>query len=135
MSACREFQVWWTENVVVPIMQAMASWKRACREYRQLVRREVSRPMEIWVEEAQQTCNSWPWPFDWVCSLVIAIVRVVVWVIEVIVEWVVSIICEIVVVIVEIVLRLITMVVEFVVSFFVCLFTDLEGWLNAFYIL
>ena len=133
MSACREFQRWWRTNVLIPVLGAMTTWVRACREYRQTVRREVSRPMEQWVSQAQQTCNSWPWPFNWFCTIVVTVIRIVVWVVEVIVEWVVAIVCELLAVVVQIVLRIISMVVEFVVSFFVCLFTDFEGWLNAWY--
>ena len=133
MSACRQFQRWWRENVLMPVMAAMTSWVQACREYRQMVRREVSRPMEQWVAQAQQVCSSWPWPFNWFCSIVVSVIRIVVWVIEVIVEWVISIICEVLAVVVQVVLRIISIVVEFVVSFFVCLFTDIEGWANAWY--
>lgn len=133
MSACREFQKWWRENFLIPVMGAMTSWVQACHEYRQMVRREVSRPMEQWVSQAQQVCSSWPWPFSWLCTMVVTVIRIVVWVIEVIVEWVVSIVCEVLAVVVQIVLRIISIIVEFVVSFFVCLFTDFEGWLNAFY--
>lgn len=133
MNPCREVQVWMRENIVIPIMQAMTAWVRACHEYRELVRREVSRPMEQWVEQAQQVCNDWPWPFSWFCSIVVAVIRIVVWVVEVIVEWVVSIVCEILAVVIQIVLRIITLVIEFVVSFFVCIVTDPAGWLNTFY--
>jgi len=133
MSPCREFQKWWRENVLIPVMGAMTSWVQACHEYRQMVRREVSRPMEQWVSQAQQVCSSWPWPFNWLCTMVVTVIRIVVWVIEIIVEWVVSIVCEVVAVVVQIVLRIISIIVEFVVAFFVCLFTDFEGWLNAFY--
>jgi hypothetical protein len=133
MSACRDFQVAMRASVLIPIMAALTTWQRACREYRELVRREVSRPMEQWVEQAQQVCNDWPWPFSWFCSIVVMVIRVVVWVVEVILEWVVSLICEIIAVIVQVVVRVIAAVVEFVVAFFVCLFTDLEGFLNAFY--
>jgi hypothetical protein len=133
MSACRDAQVSIRENVLIPVMQALTTLQRTCREYRELARREVSQPMEQWVEEAQQVCNDWPWPFSWFCSIVVMVVRVVVWVVEVIVEWVVSIICEVVAVVVQIIVRAIAAVVEFLVSFFVCLFTDFTGWLNSFY--
>jgi hypothetical protein len=133
MTACREFQKWWRENVLVPVLGAMTTWVQACREYRQTVRREVSRPMDQFVSMAQQVCNSWPWPLNWLCSVVVTVIRIVVWVIEVIVEWVVSIVCEVLAVVVQIVLRVISIIVEFVVAFFVCLFTDFEGWLNAFH--
>jgi hypothetical protein len=133
MSACREFQKWWRENVLIPVMGAMTTWVQACREFRQTVRREVSRPMEQFVSQAQQVCSSWPWPFNWLCSVVITVVRVIVWIVEVILEWVVSTICEAIAVSVQVLLRTISIIVEFVVSFFVCLVTDFEGWLNAFH--
>jgi hypothetical protein len=133
MTPCREFQKWWRENFVTPVMGAMTTWVQACREYRQGVRREVSRPMEQFVSMAQQVCNSWPWPLNWLCSVVVTVVRVVVWIVEVIVEWVVSIVCELIAVSIQILLRTISIIVEFVVAFFVCLVTDFEGWLNAFH--
>jgi hypothetical protein len=133
MSGCQVVNRWMRESVAIPVMQALTSFIMACHEYRQMVEREVSRPMEQWVEQAQQVCNSWPWPFDWLCSVVVAVIRVVVWVVEVILEWVVSIVCEIIAVIVQVIVQIIFTIIQFLVSFFVCMFTDGEGWLNSFY--
>lgn len=122
--ACRTVTQWLTSNILVPVTQFLTAAREACEEVGRWVEENVERPIEQTVAEVQETCNGWPWPLNWVCSLVTLIVTIIVWIVVTVVKWVVVIACQIVTHIIGIIVTFVLQVVSWVISFVVCLFTD-----------
>src|SRR5262245_57345616 len=69
-----------------------------CIESQQWITENITKPVDTWISQTQNVCSSWPWPFNWLCSLVVVIIRVVVYVVEAVARVVSAIICVIAVV-------------------------------------
>jgi hypothetical protein len=132
MGACQTVTQWITRNILVPVTQFITEAQEKCEEFGQWVEEQVERPIEQQVSQAQEQCRSWPWPLNWVCSVVTVIVTVIVWVVETVVKWVVTIVCQIVTVVVGTIVTLVLQVVGWFVSFVVCIFTDPLAALASF---
>ena len=71
---------------------------QVCIESQQWITENVSKPVDTWVSQAQTQCSSWPWPFNWLCTVVTFLIRVVVWIVEIVMRLVAVVICVIAVI-------------------------------------
>ncbi len=133
MAACQEVQMWFTDNVLVPVERVITATREACENIGSWVESSVTRPVESWISKTEQQCRDWPWPLSWFCEAVVVLIKVVEWVVETVVKWVVTLVCQIVTFVVGLVVDLVLRLVAWVVSFFVCLFTDPLNALKSIY--
>jgi hypothetical protein len=64
-----------------------------CIESQNWITENVSKPVDTWVTQAQTQCSSWPWPFNWLCTVVTFLIRVIVWIVEIVMRLVAVVIC------------------------------------------
>lgn len=68
-----------------------------CVETQEWIEEEISKPVDQWVERAEQRCRRRHWydPRSWLCWLVTTLVKVVVWVAVKVGKWVVRSVCTV----------------------------------------
>jgi hypothetical protein len=138
MSACRDTQKGYSENVANPVDEWLTGAKEKCTEARRWVEREVRKPIEKWRTKEERKCKKKKCKWwcaccnKWFCWIVTTLVKIVEWVIEVVGEWVVEVVCKTVVEVVRIVAGVVLDVVGWAVGFVVCLFTDPLEALKSF---
>jgi hypothetical protein len=124
MAACQTVSKWMTQNVLVPVTQVLTEAQEKCDEVREWVEEQVEQPVAQQVSQAQEQCKNWPWPLNWVCSVVTVIVTIIVWVVVTVGKWVTTIVCQVVTVVIGTIVTLVLQLVSWLVTFVVCLFTD-----------
>lgn len=80
-----------------------------CTEVQEWVEEEVLKPVEEWVEQAEEKCKKRPWwdPLGWICWLVTTLIKVVTWVVEKVGKWVIRTVCKFVSTVVDLVVGVI----------------------------
>ncbi len=69
-----------------------------CVESQTWISEKVTKPVDTWANQALTVCSSWPWPFNWLCSVVVFLVRIVTFIVDVIMRLVAAVICVVAVI-------------------------------------
>ena len=69
-----------------------------CKDVQDWVEEQVWKPVDDWVEKAEEKCEEYDWwnPIGWFCWLVITIVKIIRWVLVPILTLVIRVVCEVV---------------------------------------
>ena len=82
-----------------------------CSETQEWISESLTRPIDSFITEAFNSCQSAPTPINWICALVVMVIRVVLWVVELVLRLVAVVIC-----VVAVVLDLIAAIVHLILS-------------------
>lgn len=92
-----------------------------CRDIEDWIQEEITRPVEQWVTQTQQTCAQLPWwnPLGWLCWLVTALVSITIWVVDKVLRLTVRTVCEVVAATIDASIK----IIEGTIDIFVGIFT------------
>lgn len=113
MSDCLIGKRIYEEEFQSPVEQFLTSTEQFCEDAGRWVEEEVEQSVERFEEQAQRVCQSWPWPLNWLCSIVTTVVVVTVKVVVTVLKWVFYTICKTITIVTRVVVTLIIRVVKY----------------------